>query len=1505
MCTSKFFEGIACVCLHVFFVSFVLLRCVCAFWAYWILAVFSVSCLNRSSDLYRVFLCCVVVPKPMFGAAIGWLLLLVVNMVHSADIIASYTTPTWTGGPITPEFSVTTVTLDISSRDGSLGFNNTRVFESTIRAPNDKNQVKTFKLRATYSDPMRIYDVFHKGYVGRNTLKVVTWRKFNRLTPIEEESGVFNHTARSFTGSLNTTSLNDTFAPIPSDQVPFLVRRLLSSSTTVEGEVGEDFGMKEGSAEGDELYHAFVLANSANDASIDQSIGNLDAFTQERLVPMLNQSAQYGNLIVAALNASLLVSNQTVQTSAIVNQTMLFFNSTQTAVLQNFQNIIDLVNRSDNSVNSTGAPLVAQLQTLSNQVSAGAMGSVEQTALMLSMFQTLQADIDTFLISLTSQQSDLDNTRRGGKQGVQVLSELRLRPEMRRSGVKQYWALVDYLGPGGLTPFTSRLRPGQRPQGFVNEDAGVLLDRAAFLDVTFFWNTQVVNPSIDIDPDVSPPSALDSLTGNALSAWNSLRSSDEAVQFRYANQRRFSFFCDNDWLLKNRAVLLTIQDIMDFIGPIGCTPGANLTEVANGAVACRCWARVERARCSLLNGVFITNADEPIPPLREAPDVCQSGLDLDVWYDPRTGANDPPESDVSITQKKAVEIFTSTTVLNEEIRSVCGRFLGNVEEAPNADSKYFLAYTSYTGIDQQNPGVVFRVFADATRCGVNHVEMEIQTNQGPAPTFPYDLYGLCRVVTAQLFKTVYGDWELQFGGSVPQGQAVEIQPFFIVGLLDRVPPNITSTTPPPFAQYVEVVTTAFVGGEMVPVYDWVLRPDVFQDVQVDIIDPDTDEVVTQRFSGDRGIWRSTPEVPGVMPVQFTNAGWHDLWFLNGPTPPRADTGDGTLAQVFAPHIFDTDSYDFAGIGQPEGRRGAMDYHMDFTKGLGSFNPFTNPRTPDFFTMDDWLQQNNRSVFDPRFVGKSLHSKTAFLIPEDRNATYQDPVTGEFVQVRLPGIRCHPTSVARNRGMGVLCRIFETHTPLPNGPILPELDADIGVRRFTDKFWSAQFTFTLRGSDLTVQAPGRLDCPNPQQIRLVFPNGTAQVSVDNEHGYVINVTVDSVNANPSFNCTDQHITQFIQPFSTVQFSLSYCPLQRIDVSVTTPDQEVQACWSNQVDMPKAAAAINRTFYRGDLDVFGNTTDAQLIQQDIIQEITTQSDSSVIGISLVKDISIDSSIALLVMVRDLLQIQAANANASVAHNQTLQEQADRAKLLIFQNQNLQEAAQATLTFQFTTLLNLSNSLDPQRQLLNDNAQKLAALNTQYLQYVSVFRSLNGSGFELSPEQVDAIEQAQLIYAQLQAQTEVMITIGNRTFAPPLGPSGELVLEDLGTFDAPFYVTVHNLASDYNAIAGVVGHVAVVGAETALKLLGRLTPDPNCPLVPIKAACDLWNLIKKIFMYLIFGAIAVFVVVMVIIIIQSSVSGAVTGSIVKGAVKSGAEPRRRIKKGDEKGDWHILGQ
>ena len=1105
----------------------------------------------------------------------------------------------------------------------------------------------------------------------------------------------------------------------------------------------------------------------------------------------------------------------------LVDTYQIVLNTTQD-IASNLTNIKEIIETGKGAVQGAIIELNRDISNVSSLVSGIANQTAEETIVLDNMLQGLILQSETLVEQIDLIRLDIDANLRQARRYLATLDDIRLGITNRRLRVEQEFRLKEVFENAGLVTYTSVLEPPQEPTGEVSNTAGLLTDLSEFFSVTITYSTETLDVGnsppnewiTQIDPDLGVP--LDTLTGDAGNTWQTqvkvLLSGPPTV---FVHQRKFSLFCDNNFLLENRNQFYSIQDIMEFMGPPGCTPGASLEDqIENGTIQCNCWARIQRSRCSAVGSGMIGNPGTPFSQttplisLKGSSGVCRDSTESDLWFQPLAEVGVLP--DESITQTPEAEIFLDIGPYNEELQKICGL------ELHSSASSFFL-FSSATGYDINNLGGVIEIESTHERplCSIHHAEMEFETivNSGPGDEFltvPYYHYRVAQVATTSIFRLVATTWEVEKYGGGHMNVFTETLPFHVRGT-QREPfafdgstiedADFDNTEPPPLVQRCEIITMAATSPDMIPVYTLVRRV--------------RQQQVTITFTNEGGSFSQerfvSPTIPpdASVPPAFTFAGYLDCLYL--------DCGHNFLSLDFGtewPHLYDFALREMNPQGEPQLREDGVNAIMDFapptiddpenpgtpiapfapeenpaTPGF-TYNPINNPRPISRFTVDDWLKQEQRVRFDPTRSGAdSAHRHLIFL---------QEKANGM-------GPECVPFMVRQSgRGRGVWCSLLDSnHIIVPGNPsFAPALDAAQEIV-FTPDEWSAEFTFVISGVDLTTTVAPRLECPNPQQIHIIPVNrATANIEVENEHSYNITIIIESValgdvfsdqpigEQDPGFeetNITETCKTQYeivLRPNDIIQRPMRYCDAQRVRVQVKVPNPSppptfiIQDCYETTYNLTDVFATRDLQPYHGDQELSNldpNNTMMQFTQLETL--VIGNEDSLILSLAVIQGQVAES----------LLNARIAVLNARQVRNQTagLPSEANRNLLLeiqnalMFANQELQSQITTALALQLEALDEISNLTSTLEMGLHNITRRIKEANDAFNDFkVFVDNEINGNetSLLLTDDDIAHYNESIVIFTELSAVASGLSSAASTPFPPLDGPE-QAILDQFG--------------------------------------------------------------------------------------------------------------------------------
>jgi hypothetical protein len=827
----------------------------------------------------------------------------------------------------------------------------------------------------------------------------------------------------------------------------------------------------------DYQVQAYQRAASVADAQINRFLAKFK--TNEHNVT--EQMRMNTNFSVAALQAINLVVYAKNQTLNYLNDIIESNNKTldaQAAFLTLSGSINQTTQQALSILQDAQSNATTQLHLLDLQVSSSTYSTLEETNMYQGLVTKLKGASESILSSIAYLRSSMDAELETVKLLLTAIDQYRLDKSRNRLQSQSLADLTDAMGELGLQPFVSLVTPVIRPLGFVPIPPNTL---PYFLVLTLVYTFKAypgsaIESALYPDPDV-PADSVSSLPLDAQNAYNNLMlaASQEAISNTFVNLRSFGFQCNRDFLLEKRDMFVTAYNFINMIGPPGCTPGVN----------CTCWVVVHSERCATAQPFGFNDTSTIITSLSQVSGLCADNTDLQTWFNPSTNTG----SDVSPTQLDSSYNLTSSSDFLAVLRKLCQiTLVGTVDpNDPITNPGNFLLHTSSFEISPAQRGRFLLVPNKASLCSTNHIEMEVQSVVQGIDTLVYAVFLHMRYAAGILFQKSSSDDEVaKYGSGAPSATSYDQHPYHTYThtyqrlaweeVDQLVRGNVTGPSLlAPYLTHVrdcEVSTLLFTGPSTYPVWRKTLES-ISQEVQVSLTYADENGVdQTTTYTTDKVRRTDVPTNP--LPDSFLQVGSDDcIWNL---------CNDYSSTFVLSNYVVDLPP---SGGGilstdiNEEARRNTVGYVLDRAPPVvedpenpgvlippyGSDSNYIFPKP--VMTQDEWLRQNNKTKFEPRYATVSPSLWKRHLI--------QDSVTG------YP--RCDPDEVSASpTGEGLMCSILrQTRRLLPSdlGALLDQQRTSV----YAPLEWKSVIEVSFRGTDLHLNPPLRLVCPDPNLVKI--------------------------------------------------------------------------------------------------------------------------------------------------------------------------------------------------------------------------------------------------------------------------------------------------------------------------------------------------------------------------------------------------------------------------------------
>jgi len=1399
------------------------------------------------------------------------------------------------------------LTIQVDGTEGPLGFDNNRNFEFVVTLTNSFNQQIQYLAQVTFTDPQLVYKSVMLGWIEAEVISIST-PILNKL-----ESSVQRLVNR--TDQITLFTSNDTVAEnLLLEEIHPTMRRLLQESVGPMSDnpcIAAAFANQESGnlwqklaaaydlctpgVIGIDLLFSAVQAVSSSTSIVDNSLSTFYA-QEQSLAASLGVADHYLSVVSEVATGILVLAAQTSSTELAFNQSFDLLSRYNATLFEATKNFAPVFNNVANSLEDTQAATLQHLEDLNDYVAAGISNDVNKQQAFDQLVVIMFNQSIHFINALRWSQADVGDSFSLARVVLAKIDELRLQVQARRLRTAQMFALKELITDNlHLVPFTSQADPGIAPQGYVSENATGVTDRAEFFRMQIVYNFRIGDPSVDVDPDTGVP--LDTLTGAAGATWFNLKGSDAETSYTYVSERSLSLFCNNTFLLNNRNQFFTLDDLMRLVGPPNCTVGVN----------CNCWVRMERTRCSSATSLPYIST-EAILSLSESTGICNSYDDIPLWF-----GQDVSEVDNSITQKPAIDFFSTSDLLNAELRAIC-----QIALIPGTA---FYLWSTASVVSNSSLGTVYAVPSNISFCSTYFMEMTYQSSVLGSPTLPYVYYSFASIAATSLFQKVSTTFEVEAYGQEDIDTTSEDQGFWAFssqyGLL---PPDVYS---------LHVNTMGFTSETMIPV-----RAFLFNGIQQNMTltltqitgvpDQGASNLTQQTFNLVR---YDDPLITETYPNMFIAAGYLDCIYLLCPDPrnPNANvTRDN--------YIYDFGADELNGKVPIELRSHDADYIMQFTAtDENQFtpapnNPFTNPRFTSDFGVDGLKRQENLTQFDPSLISDSAHYRKQYIVVNE--------TTGD--------VQCNPNTTSAAR-MGALCRILQHWRIMGRDPlhILPEIDSHntlILTPKISSNSYLATGVFSIPSGNFTTitgSALPPLACPNPQQINILTPSTYSSfLSIDNHHSYNITLEIATAPGNSStLNCSttvDRTKTVNIAPHSTYQWSLPFCDVLELRITALVnitlfaqpPITQRQLCFLQTINVTQVYAARNSIFYTPELAP--NATGGAIFSsvQSNLQDITNR---GLLGVSLGITVAFSSfQETLNNYLAALSQRKAVNfANGSSPLLSPISEAMRKItaslQLGLSQSQQLQTLmlfASTSMDKAFATL-GLANATNDEIRLQVANKLLAAALE-ENAQFANFIHTHPGGFGNLSAQEQANLEKliadsASLRTSNIQlelAASQPFPVTTNEFGQPDIIPNITYIAgcgSCIGGWDwgSGFWDGMGGFTEVFN---GFVNGLVAAGTDLvdlAKKLLNCVEeaaqfkiPSCACNMIPIM--CNLSDLLKKLFIIILAACGAVIIGLIIWVVVKESIKKGISKSIDESGKKKkkkielrGQSPSRKLRK------------
>lgn len=1129
------------------------------------------------------------------------------------------TTQYFSGGASSPT-GTNTICATLGSNRGILGTDNKLRVSTTNQAyDSSSGQLISTNIEWTFSPPYVDYFPLYIGEIPdrMETVSVPTFMP--RLDTSSARSDIFR-SAIEYILTIARTRFNTTAAATPQTlaeaeiaanqaeekALGFLSRTLQETSNTgaaTAGDQGEDVLAPLASD-----VQSGIAANVSNIRTSARTFIDNSKTTQANLVAQTTQLISQARTVLQNFTVINQFSNDifsdTVKDFSKYNDSSQFVIDSMTSALVDSRNMLAMqqqaLDESYAQLNGSVVDLAVAIGATTDEVS-------NMTAPIDAIYQVAAQQLAIGKAHLTVIHEELENLCNGLRYKSSLIKEQDADP-MRaaiNADIYDVQTRMVQLSGGAFQPAESVLNPPLQPLGFVPLHPG---------DDRFYYRATYVHSFI-ADPNAPGGPYADDTMMELVLASNAEtptpQDSQRLTQYEtivgaspvyITDLKRVYAYCSPDFAVDTQTQWNTAANLVNFTGPIGCTPFVN----------CSCWFAISRERCSTyvpVSSILGTLAGSG---------QCRDQSELVKWY-----RQDNVLTDTSITRFAAFENVTNYEQLLSELNRSCRQagtdFVFDSSVTTPDDGVSFASPLSITVVN------------DVTQCVANPLDVERRPTS-TTPTLPFQFFQGMKVAVNVLYNRVLGQWTAEKEGTTPVTTTFERGSFFPFAQVYRRPDPASRTpwsqrgSPPLLAEY-SIATRVFWGKTSLPLSVLLQDPQGYrQDVTVTMTN--ALGVRTQKIYN---AVRSNL-IPNKLDRKIFVAGYRDC--IKTPClNPYSQTASNTDPE-FTLSLYDTPPGTLSGSRSEALRHHKPDAALLFTDptvyyqdgpGIQPYaapGHYTEPLAQ--FSVDDYMAQATIERLRPEFMTDGIQRYWKRVV---KNAT-----TGTFRVVAKSG----QSERDRHANLGQLGLALETHTllsPTTATLLSPGLDSSRAVRFAVNEF-EGEFCFETDGTELGVVSRDDALCPNPDQIALapVSSSTPLQLTIANGRSVALNLTlvIAPVSSDPEqvARCTKtvgnitipallprtiEVVTEYRTVNTTfagsangvVQSSEFLCPVLRLQLFVVQPGSGavLAPCWDYTAN--QTALSQQTTFIRDSLSRQLDDTRRLASTQDVLDANTMDS------------------------------------------------------------------------------------------------------------------------------------------------------------------------------------------------------------------------------------------------------------------------------------------------------------
>jgi hypothetical protein len=523
----------------------------------------------------------------------------------------------------------THVEIQFTSADGQLGASNLREAVLNLSLVTAAGEPANCQGVIQYSDPIEIWRLYLVGYIPEEVYTTLAVTDITTVPIPVALSGLDLQVISSMS--------NDTLASVLETVTTTATSSMQTLSTHYKRMQRKIKSMKRGLNGMQDELHMLAAATTPAPTAAAQPTFTFNLGSTNSVIVSYNSGASGPGSISAILNAwantgqnSTSIFQQFPKINAAINQTMLWMmgnlsalndsESTMATTIKNFNSWTTSQNATLAAAEGNNTQTYLNIQNYQSDESAlftDAFGNIETLITLLpcatgcndTEYENLANWIAVLNSTLTGMQNDFNQEIQSANTLLTAIRTLdllvldtRMNGQVSRTMPAQLYAIQESLIAAGLNTFieAGSIIQATSPGGNI-DDRDLLPYTDTVSDprpmyTLFEWlslYSTEINPALNVsDPEVPSEAYAASLncptgTTNPMCLYMDLFPDGQTATFLHL--RRMSFRCSYDSLLAYKQSWTTVQDLMNLIGPSGCTPG----------VDCTCWVDVVRERCQM------------------------------------------------------------------------------------------------------------------------------------------------------------------------------------------------------------------------------------------------------------------------------------------------------------------------------------------------------------------------------------------------------------------------------------------------------------------------------------------------------------------------------------------------------------------------------------------------------------------------------------------------------------------------------------------------------------------------------------------------------------------------------------------------------------------------------------------------------------------------------------------------------------------------------------------